>query len=406
MRTRALKKNIHRLLILGLGCMLCMLCLETSVLAAEPLGGTEDLMRLTKNMDIWFMLFLVAILMVFIRKFEWTVCLAVGLTAASSILLYLAAYQWIWKTPPEELWSQTTMIGGVSCAITAVIAIGCFLGTIKPWQFIFVSVLFVPAYIFLEYALFIWLPAVAGGEVIDPGGAILVHMFAAYWGLGTAIGIAERRAFDEPMFTSKHSITLGWMASFLLFMLWPSFVTGLLPIESTTPVMINCYMSGFGSILSAFVTCTLLSKNRKVNPLIYMYALLAGPVASSSALLLATPWACVLIGVIAGIACTLAFTYLQGWLCNKLNVLDVMGVHNLHGIGAWISLLSAAILAKSIVNIWAAILTVVLGLITGIISGKLLRLTRGDMRILFEDDSVFEDYNPDPMIEPSCKESV
>jgi ammonium transporter Rh len=369
-------------------------------------AALQDYLRLFKNMDIWFMLMLVAFLMIFIRKFEWTTCLAVLLNAVSSILTYLFLCQKVKGIPVDVLFgSQDGMIAGVVCAITVVIAIGVFLGTIKTWQYLLAGVLFSPAFMFLEYLLWEWIPGVAGGPVTDPGGGILVHLFAAYWGLGAALGIGEKRAFDEPMLTSKHSVTNVWLAAMLLFILWPSFVTSLLPLEDNTMAATNCYLSGFGSIIAAYVTCVMVSKTHRVNPLVYTYAMLAGPVASSSTLLLATPWVSLLIGVIAGAVSALSFTYLNAWLCGKIKVLDVMGVHNLHGVGGWISMLTGAILAGSIVNIWAGIVTAAWGIVSGLIAGVIIRVTRGEMRKedLFNDDVVFEGFNPDPRFEPGEK---
>jgi ammonium transporter Rh len=363
----------------------------------------QDYFRLFKNMDIWFMLMLVAFLMIFIRKFEWSTCLAVLLSAVSSILTYIFLCQKVKGMSVEALFgTQDTLIAGVACAITFVIAIGVFLGTVKMWQYLLAGVLFSPAFMFLEFILWEWLPGVANGPVTDPGGGILVHLFAAYWGLGVAIGVRERRAFDEPMLTSKHSITNAWLSAMLLFILWPSFVTSLLPLDQNTIASINCYFSGFGSIISAYFTCLMVSKARKINPLVYAYAMLAGPVASSSALLLATPWVSLFIGVIAGVLSALSFTYLQPWLCGKIKTLDVMGVHNLHGVCGWISLLAGAALANSIVNLWAGLLTAALGLAAGFVTGLIILLTRGNMPIeeMFSDKAVFEGYNPDPRFEP------
>jgi len=362
----------------------------------------QDYLRLFKNMDIWFMLMLVAFLMIFIRKFEWSTCIAVLLSATSCILTYLFLCQYVKGMSAEALFgTQDAMIAGVVCAITVVIAIGVFLGTIKTWQYLLAGVLFAPAFMFLEYLLWTWLPGVAGGEVTDPGGGILVHQYAAYWGLGVAIAIREKRAFDEPMLTSKQSVTNAWLASMVLFILWPSFVTSLLPLEQNTQAMINCYFSGFGSIISAYFVCVAVSKTHKINPLVYTYAMLAGPVASSSTLLLATPWMSLLIGAVAGILSALSFTYFNAWLCGKIKALDVMGVHNLHGVGGWISLLSGAMLANSIVNVWAGILTMALGIVAGLVTGFVILATRGNMtkEELFSDDAVFEGYNPDPRFE-------
>lgn len=361
---------------------------------ADVLGSAADAAKFSKNQNIWFMLMLVAFLMIFIRKFEWGICLAVILSASSSYLAYMAIQEFFIIQNSAEAWSQDIMIGGVTCAITLVIAIGVFIGTVPAWQYIFIGALFAPAYIFMEYLLFKGIPAVAGGPVVDPGGGILVHLFAAYWGLGVAMGIREKRAFDEPMYTSTHSISLAWLAAMLLFILWPSFVTALATLDDTTPVMANCYMSGFGSMIAAFVTCRLISK--KINPLVFMYAMLAGPVGSSSSLSLAGPWQSLLIGLVAGSLSALAFTYLQPWLNKKLGVVDIMGVHQLHGIGGWVSLLAGAIFATSAVNILAGGSTLVWGILAGLVTGLILKPLRGTMETILSDEAEFEGYNPEP----------
>jgi ammonium transporter Rh len=250
----------------------------------------------------------------------------------------------------------------------------------------------------MEFILFKGIPSVVGGEVTDPGGGIIVHLFAAYWGLGVAMGVREKRAFDEPMFTSKHSVSFAWLAAMLLFILWPSFVTALTTLEQTTPVMANCYMSGFGSMIAAFITCRLCTK--KINPLVYMYAMLAGPVGSSSSLLLAGPWQSLLIGIIAGCLSALGFIYFHPWLCKKIGAVDVMGVHELHGVGGWVSLIGGAIFAASIVNLVAGVATLVWGIIGGFITGLIIKVMRGRMEVIFSDDAEFGGHNPDPNPEP------
>ena len=46
----------------------------------------DEMHKFNKNMDVWFMLMLVAFLMLFIKKFEWGVCLATLLTLAGSFI--------------------------------------------------------------------------------------------------------------------------------------------------------------------------------------------------------------------------------------------------------------------------------------------------------------------------------
>lgn len=373
----------------------CMTALISTVaLGAEVLGSPMDTAMHNKNQNIWFMLMLVAFLMIFIRKFEWGVCLATILCSASTFLVYMALQEFIILRNPAEAWSQNIMIAGVVCAITLVIAIGVFVGTLQSWLYIPLGILFAPCYIGMEYILFTGIPNLAHGPVTDPGGGILVHLFAAYWGLGIALAIREKRVFDEPMFTSKHSVTFAFLAAMLLFILWPSFVTATMSLEESTSVMANCYMSGFGSMLAAFVTCRLVGK--KINPLVYMYAMLAGPVGSSSSLLLTGPWGSLVIGIVAGSLSALAFTYLQPLMSKKLGVVDVMGVHQLHGVGGWVSLVGGAILVGSGINILAGFATVVWGIITGLIAGYVIKVMRGHMEVIFSDEAEFDGHCPDP----------
>jgi ammonium transporter Rh len=153
--------------------------------------------------------------------------------------------------------------------------------------------------------------------------------------------------------------------------------------------MITCYMAGIGSIITTYIICQLVQK--KVNPLIYTYAMLAGPVAIGSPLLSVNQWGALIIGLIAGALSALAFIYLQPWLCKKIGALDVMGVHNLHGVGGWIGALSAAIIIGSVTNAIAAVGVVIITMVVGGITGGIVRLTRGTITddMLFTDDSDF-----------------
>lgn len=350
-----------------------------------PMSGGTDLMyeelQFGKNLDIWFMLMLVAFLMIFIKKFEWGVALAVLLSAAASFVVYLGIQDIYF----DAVWNQALLIRAVICAITVVIAIGVFLGTCKMWQYLLVGVAFAFVYSLVEYLLANL--SIFGDFATDPGGSILVHMCAAYFGLGVAMGIRDKRAFDEPMYTTTHSVSFVWLASMLLWMLWPSFVTSLLDIENITWATITCYMAGIGSILSTYVLC--MAVQGKVNPLIYTYAMLCGPVAIGAPLLSVGPWGALVIGLIAGAVSTLCFIYLQPWFCKKIGVLDVMGVHNLHGVGGWMGAIFVTILVGSVASLAMAAVVCVLTIVTGIIVGVIVRFTRGDMEKICDDEPDF-----------------
>jgi len=383
-----MKTNVKA--ILGLTALLLIFIFSPALASAasdySTLVDTEwENFKFVKNIMIWFMLMLVAFLMIFIKKYEWSVALAVLLSAAGSFIVYLGINDFLFGA----VWNQDLLLMGVICAITVVIAIGCFLGILKMWQYLLVGLLFAPAFIIIEQFM-VYMNAT------DPGGSILVHMCAAYFGLGVALAIRDKRAFDEPMYTTTHSISFVWLAAMLLWMLWPAFITALLPLEQVLWATMTCYLAGIGSILSAWVVCTVLQK--KVNPLIYTYAMLAGPVAIGSPLLMVGPWGALLIGLLAGAISAVSFIYLQSRLCKMLGVLDVMGVHNLHGVAGWVGVVISAILLISVgspalaaANLLTAAGVLVITLVLGIVVGLIVKFTRGSMsdEMMFSDDADF-----------------
>lgn len=355
-----------------------------SGILAPTAGSDWDMLQFGKNLDIWFMLMLVAFLMIFIKKFEWGTALAVLLSAASSFVVFLAIQQFAFG----ELWAQQLLIRAVICSITLVIAIGVFLGTCKMWQYLLVGVAFSFVYCLVEWLVLGGLQQLIGMGVIDDGGSVLVHMCAAYFGIGVALGIKDTRAFDEPMYTTTHSVTFVWLASMLLWMLWPSFVTSLLGEGAdVTMATITCYMAGIGSVVSTYAMCVLLQG--KINPLVYTYAMLCGPVAIGAPLLQVGPWAALLIGIVAGIISTVCFVYLQPVFCKKIGILDVMGVHNLHGVGGWFGAICVCIVTLSAGTLVMAVVTVAITVITGFVIGLVVKMTRGDFPDICNDDTDF-----------------
>lgn len=377
--------------VLFMGVLLAIVAL-VPVDAAADYTTTEDLLneafKFLKDLGIWFMLMLVAFLMIFIKKYEWGVCLAVLLSAASSYIVYAAIQQFVFGAE----WNQDLLIRAVLCAIALVIAIGVFLGTVKQWHYLVIGACFAVVYTTTE-----WLVGnleLFGALTTDPGGSIMVHMCAAYFGLGVCIALRAKEAFEEPMYTTTHSVSFVWLASMLLWVFWPTFVCALLPMEDFMWGMMTCYMSGVGSILSAYAVCMIMQK--KVNPLTYTYAMLAGPVAIGAPLIIIGPWAALFLGIFAGAVSAFCFIWLQPRLCKKLGVLDVMGVHNLHGVAGWIGAISCALFLAAEgnfggagANVCLAAITFAIALVGGLVTGFIIKLIMGKPMEMFSDDYDF-----------------
>ncbi|MDI3329185.1 MAG: ammonium transporter [Micrococcus sp.] len=325
---------------------------------------TTQLFQYHRGQDVALMLMLVAFLMMFIRRYEWGVALATLLVLVTSWPLYLIIHTGLLGNGLNI----DALILAFFCSITLVIAIGVFLGHISTIHYLLAAVLFVPAYMVNEWFLFTYLDG-----VLDAGGSILVHMFAAYWGWGVILALRNLRVKDEPVQTSVHSVSFVWLASMLLFVLWPSFVTALLPPEQIIPAMINCYLALMASTLVTYLL--LYALKRTIDPLVYTYALLAGGVAIGATVDLATPWQSWLIGLFGGVVSTLSFVYLHDWLLARTGVLDTMGVHNLHGVPGILGGLAPLAIAGASWSQLAAIAgTFALALATGFITGLVLRL--------------------------------
>ncbi len=338
-----------------------------------------QLFQFHRGQDVFFMLMLVAFLMLFIRRYEWGVALA-------TMLSFIVAW-------PLYILVSTSMLGmdidielvilAIFCAITLVIAIGVFLGQISTIHYITAAVLFVPAYMFNEWFMFTFLDG-----VLDAGGSILVHVFAAYWGWGVILGLRNRKINDMPMKTSVHSVSFVWLAAMLLLVLWPSFVTALLPPEEILPAMFTCYMALVASALSTYLLSYILK--REVDPLVYTYAMLAGGVAIGATVNLVGPLEGWIIGFLAGIVSTLCFYYLHDWLNKTTGVLDTMGVHNLHGVpGIFGGLVAMVVAGAPIAQLWAILGAIAIALVTGAITGFILKLFKEPSHML-DDAEAFD----------------
>ncbi len=80
-----------------------------------------------------------------------------------------------------------------------------------------------------------------------------------------------------------------------------------------------------------------------------------------------------------------------------MGVLDVVGVHNLHGVCGIFGAIAGALLAAGWVNITSLIGVFAISIVTGLISGFIIKATRGVMDTLFADTNDFDLWHPEPL---------
>lgn len=322
-----------------------------------------------RTQNIFFMYMLVAFLMLFVKRMEWIVCLATMLTLCVSLPVYAFLKTVVFANQFSVMptgWTVDFLAMGIVMSITLVIAIGVCLGQVKHGAYVIMGIIFPFVFLLMEWFLFEYLVG-----VLDAGGSIVVHAAAWAFGFGMILGIRSKSAMTAPMDTTTHSVSFVWLASMLLFILWPSFVTVLLAPGQVVDVAIVTYMSGFGAAVAAYAVNWVIDK--KVDPLIYTYAMLCGMVAIGSTCDLVGPWAGLIIGVVAGAGSVLMFKYWQPVSERIFGVKDMMGVQNLHGFGGILGALICAVLFAGLVQVWALLGAIVIMIVGGVITGLLCR---------------------------------
>jgi len=323
-----------------------------------------------RTQNIFFMYMLVAFLMLFVKRMEWIVCLATMLTLCISLPVYAAlkmAFAGSFVNMAFALpWTIEFLAMGIVMSITLVIAIGVCLGQVKHGAYVIMGITFPFAFLAMEWFMFEYLVG-----VLDAGGSIVVHAAAWAFGFGMIMTIRSKSAMTAPMDTTTHSVSFVWLASMLLFILWPSFVTVLLTPGQIVDVAIVTYMSGFGAAVAAYAVNWVIDK--KVDPLIYTYAMLCGMVAIGSTCDIVNPWQGLIIGIAAGAISVLCFKYWQPFTEKAFGVKDMMGVQNLHGVGGIFGALICAVMFAGLVQVWALLGAIVIMWVVGGITGLLVR---------------------------------
>jgi len=363
----------RKLLWLGLlvaATVIALIVQPVTVFAQEILDQEIiDNLMWQRTQNIFFMYMLVAFLMLFVKRMEWIVCLATMATLCVSLPVYAFLKTVVFTNAFSVMptgWTVDFLAMGIVMSITLVIAIGIPLGTVKHGAYVIMGITFPFAFIAMEWFMFEYLVG-----VLDAGGSIVVHAAAWAFGFGMIMGIRHKGALTAPMDITTHSVSFVWLASMLLFILWPSFVTVLLTPGQVVDVAIVTYMSGFGAAVAAYAVNWVIDK--KVDPLIYTYAMLCGMVAIGSTCDLVGPWAGLIIGVVAGGGSVLMFKYWQPASEKIFGVKDMMGVQNLHGFGGILGALICAVMFAGLVQVWALLGAIVIMIVVGVITGLLCR---------------------------------
>lgn len=215
-------------------------------------------------------------------------------------------------------------------AITVTISIGSVMGKISFLQLFVMALIEVVLFLINEWLSNIVLKAE------DVGRSIYVHTFGAYFGLAASRVLFRKdlETFAKPdkENTTFDSNLFSVLGTLFLWVFWPSFNAGSVTDEQQHRAIVNTYLSLTASSLMSFAVSAFINKNGNLNIVHIQRATLAGGVAiGTTAHMPIGPWVSLLIGSTSGVISTLGFEYLTPVMTDTCGIHDTCGVHNVHG---------------------------------------------------------------------------
>jgi ammonium transporter Rh len=270
--------------------------------------------------------------------------------AALSVQYYFL-FNALWEGVFTKKWhnihiNTRKLIFGEVSAAAILIAVCAIIGKTTSVQYVILTIAGIFLYTLNEVIVLEEL------KVKDIGGAMIIHTFGAFYGIGlTAVYKYSKARGSKNLFETHDSLTSAMVGTLFLWCFWPSFNAALGTSDAEIHMsVLNTYFSIIGSVLSAYATSMLLGNGRFHMSQILNATLSGGVAMGSCADILYDGWAAYLVGSLVGIISTVCFKYSPIFL-DKFGIHDVAGVFNLHGIPGIISgFLSAIFRAKYIDN--------------------------------------------------------
>lgn len=277
--------------------------------------------------------------------------------------------------------SMDSIINAEFSAAALLISFGALIGRATPLQMCLIAILEAIFYAINKVIIVFGLI-----QAEDVGGTITIHMFGAYFGLACAYALGpQEKASASNNSASRVSDVFSLVGTTLLWVYWPSFVGA---TETGTPAnemhcLINTIMALIGSTGATFFLSQYLNGG-KFDAVHVQNSTLAGGVAiGSTARLAMGPGVAFLVGLAAGLVSVLGYFYSSPYLENAFGIFDTCGVGNLHGYPSVLGGLLSIVLVyfnagadfllygagtQSIMQLFAVLATLAMGIITGYVS--------------------------------------
>ena len=353
-------------------------------------SGITDDQQYNRAIHIMAMLLIgFGFLMTFVRKYGRSALTATFLLVSTSLPMYMLINRAGLGGSESEI---RRLILAEFGAASLLIAAGAVLGRLKMQQYILLGLLFVPFYMLNEWIVLNGgLGLIGAGSVIDTGGSLVIHAFGAIFGLGVALTMTTKQEFEKTIETDSTSDRYSMLGSMMLWIFWPSFCAALVTPAQMPHTVVNVILALCGSTLTTYLVSV--SIRKKISIADIANAALAGGVAIGSTCADATHTMAMIIGIMAGALSTFGFAVIQSKQQKLMKLIDTCGVTNLHGLPGLMGGLAALLVIRGLdmgSQLLGILITIVLALLTGFITGKALPLL-GRKLEAYEDAEEFLD---------------
>jgi ammonium transporter Rh len=376
-------------------------CLGAEQESINTMNSLVEVQKYNRAIHIMAMLMVgFGFLMVFVKKYGRSAVTATYLLVSLAVPLYFLKDKMglLGKTSLDV----DSLIMAEFAAASLLICAGAVLGRLKTAQYLLLGLLFVPAYAFNEWIVqrggWGWLPA---DRFVDTGGSIVIHAFGALFGLGAIISLTTAKEYATPIEADATSDRFSMVGSMVLWVFWPSFCSALAAPGDVIRTAVNVILALCASTLATYVASVGFRKKIAIADM--ANAALAGGVAIGSTCDKVGPAMAFGIGALAGVVSTFGFAVLQSRLQRWLKKTDTCGVLYLHGLPGLLGGVAAVFTVDGIargVQLGGIGIAVVLALVGGLISGKIVALTgRRSQPYEDEEEFVVEQTDSEPTAE-------
>ena len=356
-----------------------------TALTQDTATSAWDAIKYEKSIHIMAMLLLgFGFLMVFVRKHGFSSVTATFLVVSLSIPLYMLIKSFGGEGFSMPTVSIDTFIFAEFAAASLLIAIGAPLGRLKMDQYLIMTMLFIPAYIFNEWLL---LESGLFSGFMDVGGSVIIHAFGAYFGLGVISNTFSKFENGPSSENNPMSNQFCLIGSIVLWVFWPSFTSALVAPSEAILTAINTVFALCGATLATYVFTRLLRGKIEIEDI--ANAALAGGVAIGTGCNVVSPGFAMIIGILAGALSTIGYAVIAPKVEKLIKGTDTCGVHNLHGMpGILGGLTGVLITGNAGMQIGGIVVTVAIAFILGKVSGVIIRMF-GQKEVPYSDEDEF-----------------